>query len=473
MKSMPPFCVTRKPPSPASSAAFAPPPTSATRVMRPLARSMRSTAPSATAVHTSDAGRVDVAGHQTGPSPNRIPVATTSLSTPPSTMVASVLAHVHPPPAHGRRRLLRWPARVAARTGRDRHGRWRRDRAGDLGAVRAGRARVSCSRRRRAARRGDRRGGPRRRRARSPWSPTCASPTTSNVPSPPRGGVRHDRRAGEQRRALRGSRTPFAEQDRDDWLELYRINLEHVFSCTQAVLPTMIGAGRRLDRERLHRRGLPRDPGHAGVLGVQERESARSRAASPSTWAQRHPGERDRARPHRDAPGALLAVGEARGRGDDPGLGAGRPLRHPARPRRRGALPRVGPLGVRHRHDGACRRRQPRSGWLVPRDDGAWTNRPRPARRVDPMRSVVLLAGTASRPGTPKDAGKVRPTRHSRTRRAAGARPPPPPSPARAPCGRDVGPVAGATHCRAARPPGHRGRSTPHGASVTPVTGPA
>ena len=36
----------------------------------------------------------------------------------------------------------------------------------------------------------------------------------------------------------------FVEQGRDDWLALYRINLEHVFACTQAVLPTMVGAGR-------------------------------------------------------------------------------------------------------------------------------------------------------------------------------------------------------------------------------------
>jgi NAD(P)-dependent dehydrogenase (short-subunit alcohol dehydrogenase family) len=36
----------------------------------------------------------------------------------------------------------------------------------------------------------------------------------------------------------------FAEQDRDDWLMLYGVNLEHVFACTQAVLPTMIEAGR-------------------------------------------------------------------------------------------------------------------------------------------------------------------------------------------------------------------------------------
>jgi NAD(P)-dependent dehydrogenase (short-subunit alcohol dehydrogenase family) len=40
------------------------------------------------------------------------------------------------------------------------------------------------------------------------------------------------------------SRTAFVEQSRDDWLELYRVNLEHVFACTQAVLPAMIATGR-------------------------------------------------------------------------------------------------------------------------------------------------------------------------------------------------------------------------------------
>jgi NAD(P)-dependent dehydrogenase (short-subunit alcohol dehydrogenase family) len=41
-----------------------------------------------------------------------------------------------------------------------------------------------------------------------------------------------------------GSRTPFLEQSRDDWLALYSVNLEHVLACTQAVLPTMIANGR-------------------------------------------------------------------------------------------------------------------------------------------------------------------------------------------------------------------------------------
>jgi NAD(P)-dependent dehydrogenase (short-subunit alcohol dehydrogenase family) len=36
----------------------------------------------------------------------------------------------------------------------------------------------------------------------------------------------------------------FGKQSRDDWLSLYRTNLEHVFACTQAVLPTMVEHGR-------------------------------------------------------------------------------------------------------------------------------------------------------------------------------------------------------------------------------------
>ena len=40
------------------------------------------------------------------------------------------------------------------------------------------------------------------------------------------------------------SGTPFRDQDRDDWLTLYRLNLEHVFACTHAVLPVMAEAGR-------------------------------------------------------------------------------------------------------------------------------------------------------------------------------------------------------------------------------------
>ncbi len=41
-----------------------------------------------------------------------------------------------------------------------------------------------------------------------------------------------------------GPRQPFHEQTEDDWDNLYRINLEHVFACSRAVLPTMMAAGR-------------------------------------------------------------------------------------------------------------------------------------------------------------------------------------------------------------------------------------
>ena len=41
-----------------------------------------------------------------------------------------------------------------------------------------------------------------------------------------------------------GRRRPFHEQDRDEWADLYRINLEHAFLCSKAVLPTMVARGR-------------------------------------------------------------------------------------------------------------------------------------------------------------------------------------------------------------------------------------
>ncbi|MCJ7437853.1 MAG: SDR family oxidoreductase [Acidimicrobiia bacterium] len=37
-----------------------------------------------------------------------------------------------------------------------------------------------------------------------------------------------------------GARRPFHEQDRDEWNDLYRVNLEHAFLCSKAVLPTMV-----------------------------------------------------------------------------------------------------------------------------------------------------------------------------------------------------------------------------------------
>jgi NAD(P)-dependent dehydrogenase (short-subunit alcohol dehydrogenase family) len=41
-----------------------------------------------------------------------------------------------------------------------------------------------------------------------------------------------------------GERRAFHEQQREDWLDLYRVNLEHVFLCSRAVLPHMVGRGR-------------------------------------------------------------------------------------------------------------------------------------------------------------------------------------------------------------------------------------
>jgi 2-hydroxycyclohexanecarboxyl-CoA dehydrogenase len=40
-----------------------------------------------------------------------------------------------------------------------------------------------------------------------------------------------------------GGRKPFHESDRDEWLDLYRVNLEHVLLCTRAVLPHMVERG--------------------------------------------------------------------------------------------------------------------------------------------------------------------------------------------------------------------------------------
>lgn len=40
-----------------------------------------------------------------------------------------------------------------------------------------------------------------------------------------------------------GPRKAFHEQDPSEWSELYRINLEHVFNCSRAVLPLMMVAG--------------------------------------------------------------------------------------------------------------------------------------------------------------------------------------------------------------------------------------
>jgi NAD(P)-dependent dehydrogenase (short-subunit alcohol dehydrogenase family) len=40
-----------------------------------------------------------------------------------------------------------------------------------------------------------------------------------------------------------GSRRAFHEQSREEWADLYRVNLEHVFLCSAAVLPRMVEGG--------------------------------------------------------------------------------------------------------------------------------------------------------------------------------------------------------------------------------------
>jgi len=40
-----------------------------------------------------------------------------------------------------------------------------------------------------------------------------------------------------------GARKPFHDSTPDEWLDLYRVNLEHVLLATRAVLPTMLGQG--------------------------------------------------------------------------------------------------------------------------------------------------------------------------------------------------------------------------------------
>src|SRR5262245_48780939 len=64
-KSMPPFWVTTKPRSDAGAAELAPPPTTATVLMAPVATSTRESAPLGTLVKTSVPS-----AHQTGPSGN-------------------------------------------------------------------------------------------------------------------------------------------------------------------------------------------------------------------------------------------------------------------------------------------------------------------------------------------------------------------------------------------------------------------
>jgi 3-oxoacyl-[acyl-carrier protein] reductase len=40
-----------------------------------------------------------------------------------------------------------------------------------------------------------------------------------------------------------GARKPFHEQTDEEWNDLYRVNLEHVFACTRAVLPVLLEQG--------------------------------------------------------------------------------------------------------------------------------------------------------------------------------------------------------------------------------------
>ena len=122
-----------------------------------------------------------------------------------------------------------------------------------------------------------------------------------------------------------GARKAFHEQTDDEWDDLYRVNLGHVLACSRAVLPVLLDAGRRREhRERLDDRGVPRDPDAARCTRRSRSAiTGLTRSLAVEYGRARDPRQRDRARRHRDAAGAVLAFGPPRRRAPDPDVGAG------------------------------------------------------------------------------------------------------------------------------------------------------
>ena len=87
----------------------------------------------------------------------------------------------------------------------------------------------------------------------------------------------------------------------EEWQRCFDLDLDACWICARAVLPDMLAAARRRDRQ--HRQ-LPRLPDHPALLSLSGRQACAGRPdarARHRICRRRHPRERDRARLHRDA----------------------------------------------------------------------------------------------------------------------------------------------------------------------------
>ena len=176
-----------------------------------------------------------------------------------------------------------------------------------------------------------------------------------------------------------GRRVAFHEQTDDEWDDLYRVNLAHVFAYSRAVLPVLIEQGDGGSIVNVSTiEAFRAIPTRAVYSAFKAAITGFTRSLAVEYARREHPCERDRARRHRDAAGAVLEVGRPRRRAPDPDVGPARPLRPTRRRRRASRCSSRRTLsefvtGTTVHVDGGT---FAAGGWF-PTEEGGWTNRPR------------------------------------------------------------------------------------------------
>ena len=207
-----------------------------------------------------------------------------------------------------------------------------------------------------------------------------------------------------------GARKAFHEQTDEEWDELYRVNLGHVFDVLARRAAGAARTGRRRQRSSTCRRSrrsarsrparcTPRSRAAITGLHALARGRVRHGTGSASTRSRPTSPRRCRCRTRKWV--------EARRRAPHPHVGAARPFRAAERRGRRRAVPRVRPLGVRDRNDRARRRRHVRRERMVP-DRGGWMDQPAAA---------TLTVPDLAQPASIVAAPAVAHLRHRRPRR--------------------------------------------------------
>ena len=201
----------------------------------------------------------------------------------------------------------------------------------------------------------------------------------------------------------------FVDTTEDEWHDLFAMNLQHVLRMTHAALPPMIEQGDGGSIINLTTveafRGIPHHPVYAAYKAAVTqfgkslaldvgRHGIRVNDIAPDvTRSLQLPYER------------WLTDG---GRGPHPDLGAARPAGRAEDAGRRGGVPGLGPVALRHRHHHPLRRRHLRGRRLVPQRPATAAAGPTAPATPEPAPTAPAIANWPRRSVDPGAADRYR-----------------------------------------------------------------